>query len=880
MKLIFIGGLAVTYCLFAACLTSLSGWLPATQASDLCTNLSRDTPKQSPAFVDRLAPEECAWLLKSPGLDLPGPVQFDNTRFLLSSLGTVFLCMTVVIFIAWLIKGRPRQLSIRDSLILISFIYAALIATSSAFVILLSQIHQDEDAFNGRNFDAFNLALELKQSSDDLTRFARTYTVTAAPEYAQYFRDITAIRDGIQAHPDDFTLFYWDYVAAGNIHPDHDGEIYSIEKKMMNLGLSEEEISKLLKAREASEHLINLENIAMNAVKGLYRNAKGEFTIKRAPDMKMARNLLHGKEYYSAKAQVMKPIEQFLALLKWRITNEDKQLHKRNKAIVIGITTLIFITMGFCVYVFFLMRRRIILPLAAFEQGALAIKDKNYSHHISLDTKDEIGSLAAAFNSMSHSIKEHTSRLNATIESTTDGILVVDLHQRITAYNTRFLEIWQIDAKLAETGDDEVVLSAVLRALEDPDTFLDRVRQVYANLEEEDFTTLFLRDGRILERYSRPQRLGDKVVGRVWSFRDVTQRHRAEKDLKKAKETAEHLYKMVPSGVFTVDLKKRITSWNDQAARITGYSSEEMLGQICTKFALAPCTQACGLLSSDTAKPLFNRECEIKTKDGRIRFIKKNVDELCDHDGAVIGGIECFDDVTEQREMEISFRKSQEQLLEAAAISNLGYFELNFHTMAFTLDNLLWGQLGTSVKDEGGETIQADLYLERFCHPEDRAIIKQHIKHSLSVKEVTEDEMEYRVRLTNGTIRHFHVRYRVEMGESGTPQKAYGFHQDTTQTKKAEADLLRAKESAEQATRAKSNFLANMSHSSKASFFDIVLMDLQMPVMDGYKATRQLRRDHRFDRLPIIAMTAEAMSGVREKVLGIGMNDYISNLLS
>ena len=111
-----------------------------------------------------------------------------------------------------------------------------------------------------------------------------------------------------------------------------------------------------------------------------------------------------------------------------------------------------------------------------------------------------------------------------------------------------------------------------------------------------------------------------------------------------------------------------------------------------------------------------------------------------------------------------------------------------------------------------------------FVTPEDRAVVEQQILRSLSAKEAFEDEMEYRVILANGAVRNFYVRYRVAIDEAGTPQKAYGFHHDITDRKKAEMELLRAKESAEVATRTKSDFLANMSHEIRTPMNAIIGM--------------------------------------------------------
>ena len=130
------------------------------------------------------------------------------------------------------------------------------------------------------------------------------------------------------------------------------------------------------------------------------------------------------------------------------------------------------------------------------------------------------------FNEAITQMKHAKSLLEATIEATADGLLVVDRAGRLATYNRRFLSLWQIDDDLAKQGDDRKLIDHVADQLEDPDAFCKAIDELYGHPDRESFDVLRFKDGRVYERYSIPQRIGDDVVGRVWSFRDVTERER------------------------------------------------------------------------------------------------------------------------------------------------------------------------------------------------------------------------------------------------------------------------------------------------------------------------------------------------------------------
>jgi class 3 adenylate cyclase len=309
---------------------------------------------------------------------------------------------------------------IRTILALLLVVQLVLVVGLIGLAVAMQQTQVRAEEASVRRFTSYQLADELRQSSDDLTRFARSYVATGEDRFETFFRDTLAIRNGEVPRPDGYEGVYWDLVAAGLGKDWPSGQAKSLRSRMLDEGFTNAEFDKLTEAQNQSDALVRLEDVAMNAVKGRFDDGTGTFTITGPPDRARAIALVNGDQYHQAKARIMEPIGEFMAMIDRRTLREVSSLNTTEQWLEYTDIFVACLLLATTILSVLLIRDRLLRPIETLAQVADRIAQGDRDARSNIQGSDELATFAGAFDAMAASVKAHFTEIETAQERLQD----------------------------------------------------------------------------------------------------------------------------------------------------------------------------------------------------------------------------------------------------------------------------------------------------------------------------------------------------------------------------------------------------------------------------------------------------------------------------
>ena len=490
-------------------------------------------------------------------------------------------------------------------------------------------------------------------------------------------------------------------------------------------------------------------------------------------------------------------------------------------------------------------------------------------------------------------LKESLSLMKAILESINNGILVVSNQGAVLRTNEMFSKMWKVPANVVSSGDDNTLLNYVLEQLTDPEEFLNKVLELYKTPDAESDSLVHFKDGRVFDRISKPIYLVGEVRGRVWSFFDITERKRAEKEIIDALDKAEesnrlkstfltnmsHEIRTPMNGIlgFTELLSNPDLSSDDRQnfIEIIRISGARMLNTINNIIDISIIES--GVLKVDKIETNINKQIEFIFQFFRQEVLNKGLSlefrtglplekAIIITDNEKVIGI-----LTNLLKNAIKFTKS-------------GSIEFGYECKGETLEFF--------IKDTGVgiSPAQQQIIFERFrqgneSYNRDYEGSGLGLTISKSYVEILGGQIWLESEVGKGTTFYFTIPFEP------LAEEKYSAENNLTEI---DNDMLRKKlkilivddDRVSRLLIAKmvgviskeilyaGNGAEAIKFSSENSDLDLIFMDLSLPEIDGYEATKRIRK---FDsKIIIIAQTAYGFSEDRDKAIEAGCNEYIS----
>ncbi len=390
-------------------------------------------------------------------------------------------------------------------------------------------------------------------------------------------------------------------------------------------------------------------------------------------------------------------------------------------------------------------------------------------------------------------------RMNAVLqaqqEASIDGILIIDENLTVTSFNQKFSQLWQIPAAILETRDDRQLLRWVLDQLVNPDEFMAKVKYLYQHPEESSRDEIFLKSGKIFERYSAPVRgqqgAGDEIspledyYGRIWYYRDITEYKQAEAELRTSQQRLALLIEQTPLAIIEWNTNFEVQTWNRAAERIFGYTTEEMLGN---RFEIIVPENVKKHVNEIITALLTQRGGSFSvndniTKDGRTIVGEWYNNPLVAPNGQVIGIASMVLDITERK------RAEEEQQKFVALVENSS----DFIGIASMEGQVVYVN-PAGLKMVGLSSLEAakTKSLDDFHSPEAFAELKEQITPLMIQHGFWQGEFRHRHFQTGIEIPTDCSLFMVKHPETGEPFCRVAVARDITERKQAKEALLKS----------------------------------------------------------------------------------------